>query len=167
MQKKSWVFCLLAFLLASCLAKPDFPDTPTISFKSLALLPILNPTLKGKGDSLSLVIAFQDGDGNLGNNDSTQNFFVRAFKKEQNNFVPVVYSQGQNFNNIFPVLDIVGGSPLEGDLRYGVQFPYLGFPSTPSLKVGDIVKFSIQIQDRAGNRSNTVETNEVILGKYD
>jgi hypothetical protein len=171
MKKKYFVFAttliFIGLAFTSCLVKPDFPNTPTISFKSLQVLAIRNPTLEKAGDSLAFTISFTDGDGNLGNNDTTVNFFVSTFKKQGESFVPVVYLGGQNFNGTFPVLDIVGGSPLEGDLRYGVQFPYLAFPPITPLRKGDIVRFGIQIMDRAGNKSNIVQTNEVVLGKYD
>jgi hypothetical protein len=171
MKKKYFVFAttliFIGLAFTSCLVEPNFSNTPTISFKSLKVLAIRNPTLKKDGDSLTFTISFTDGDGNLGNNDTTVNFFVSTFKKQGENFIPVVYRGGQNFNSKFPILDIVGGSPLEGDLRYGVQFPYLGLPPITPLEKGDIVRFSIQIMDRAGNKSNIVQTNEVVLGKYD
>jgi hypothetical protein len=173
MKKKYLVFAttliFIGLAFTSCLTKPDFPNTPTISFKSLKVLPIQNPTAQKAGDSLTFTISFTDGDGDLGqsNNDTTINFFVSTFKKQGENFIPVVYDGGQNFNSKFPILDIVGGSPLEGDLRYGVQFPYLAFAPITPLRRGDIVRFSIQIMDRAGNKSNVVQTNEVVLGKYE
>ena len=59
-------------------------------------------------------------------------------------------------------------SPIKGEIQYRGKFEYvLGKDVVkPSLKKGDIVKFQIQITDRAKNKSNIVESNEVVLGKY-
>jgi hypothetical protein len=166
MIKKYFAFVFIACLFASCLGKPDFSSVPAITFKKLTLL----PSQRGFGDSMVLTITFQDGDGNLGNStgDNVNNFFVRGFRKQRGVFNPMVLPDGQTFDGIFPVLDIVGGSPLEGELRYGVPFDYL-LDTDPfrRLRKGDTVRFTVQIQDRAGNKSNTVETNEVILGRYE
>lgn len=164
---KNFIFICVACLLSSCLGKPEFSNTPLITFKSVQ---ILAPQGQKYGDSLLLTVEFEDGDGDLGTFDTAftaKNFNILIFKKVQNSFSAVKFIDPTfPLNSTFPTLNSVSNSPIKGELRQSIQFAYLVGGTTPSLNKGDIVKFQIQIIDRAKNKSNIVESNEVVLGKY-
>jgi len=66
---------------------------------------------------------------------------------------------GETYNGRFPILNPNGQKrPLEGSLKYGLTGA--GFEVIFKL---DTLKLEITIQDRALNKSNTVETEEFIL----
>ncbi len=154
------------FLLSGCLSKPDFSFTPAIFFQSAKVVEPKSSVLRSAGDSLVLSITFKDGDGDLGSNDTTtKNFFIDIERKQRGQFTPVRFNTTQNMDARFDVLN-ENKSPIEGELVHGIPFPYVFAATTPLLRKGDTVRFKIAITDRAGRRSNTIETSEVILGKY-
>jgi len=66
---------------------------------------------------------------------------------------------GESYNGRFPILNESGQTkPVEGTLKYDMTG--LGFEV---IFKRDTLKLEIQIQDRALNRSNTVETPEFVL----
>lgn len=66
---------------------------------------------------------------------------------------------GETYNGRFPILNRSGQTrPLEGSLKYGITGA--GFEV---IFKRDTLKLEITIQDRALNKSNTVETSEFVL----
>ena len=99
-------------------------------------------------------------------NENHYNYFIRFFTKKNGKYTefdwrdPPYY---QTFDGRFPLLnkDISDNKlkerPLEGDLRYGMTSSGWLFLFRDSLKV------SVQIQDRALNKSNVVESPDFTL----
>jgi len=99
-------------------------------------------------------------------NENHYNYFVKFFPKKNGQYTefdwrdPPYY---QTFDGRFPLLnrDISDGQlkekPLEGTLRYGMTSSGWLFLFRDSLKV------SVQIQDRALNKSNVVESPDFTL----
>lgn len=164
---------LLALSLSACFRDPKFAVEPFISFNSISTRPM------NGFDSVYITINFRDGDGNLGlagsdqntpfqplNPDGTpnlffNNFFVGIQKKERGRFVNVTLPDGQSLSGRFPLLNLTGNTrPLEGRLTYSFQM-FVGVFGSP-IRVGDTVRFEIQIADRALNLSNVIETDEVV-----
>jgi hypothetical protein len=164
---KNFIFIFLASCMFACLGKPEFSTTPQITFKSIANLA---PKNTQAGDSLVFTIEFQDGDGDLGtysDKAEDKNFDITIFKKVQNDFVLVSFLDPTfTLGGTFPPLNSVSDSPIKGEIRYANQFIYAVGGTTPLLKKGDILKFKIQVMDRAKHKSNIVETNEIKLGTY-
>jgi len=159
--------------LASCgEIIPNFSDTPQIEFDNV----VVNPLMSASGrrlDTIAITIKFQDGDGDVGivaNPDtSTWNYFITPYKKFRGVWRKVRFpdpSSESAFTRPFvPVLKEDGRSgPIEGILTYKVditqriEFPIDEMDSLTFLNE-DTLKFEIFIRDRAGNRSNTVESN--------
>ncbi len=167
---KNFIFICIAYLLSSCLGKPEFSKTPLITFKSITLLEPPPRNGLSYGDSMIIAVEFEDGDGDLGTSaadTSIKAFKIVALRKIQNSFTVVRFidenfTLGGNFDRLSNVPD----SPIRGEIQYRGKFEYVLGGTTPLLKKGDIVKFQIQITDRAKNKSNIVESNEVVLGKY-
>ncbi len=99
-------------------------------------------------------------------NENHYNYFVRFFTKKNGNYTEFDWRAApyyQTFDGRFPLLnrDIVDNQlkdrPLEGSLRYGMT-------SSGWLFIfRDSVKISVQIQDRALNKSNIVESPDFTL----
>jgi hypothetical protein len=160
---KNSIPIFVAIFFSSCLGKPDFSKTPAITFKSITLSAPTTPY----GDDILVAIEFQDGDGDLGTSDTAiKSFNLGALKKQQGKFSPITFPSGFTFGGNFPPLSTVPNSPIKGELQNKVPFAYKLSSSFPRIKEGDTLKFTVQLTDRAGNKSNIVESNEVILGKY-
>lgn len=171
--------------ISSCINPPDFPDTPSIEFKSLQVQRLPSAPGLQPVDSITVAIEFKDGDGDLGlnseeysrppynrlNSDNTVNlnhwnYFFKIFVKENGRFVqrttlvngsPLDPTQyyGQ-FPHLEPNAD--KKAPLKGQLYFGQTFG-LGDLFLP----GEEVQFEIYIKDRALNTSNTVTTNSFVV----
>ncbi|WBO85529.1 hypothetical protein [Hymenobacter yonginensis] len=173
--------------VGSCISPPEFPETPSIEFKSLTVARQLpNPGDTTPADSVIITLGFKDGDGDLGltqeeyenppyqrlNADGTLNpnhwnYIIKLFvKNSAGQFVP--YTRTPNGLEIrpeayygqFPHLEPNADkkAPLEGDLRFGQRLS-LGSPFFP----GQEVRYEITIKDRALNTSNTVTTSSFVV----
>lgn len=175
------LFILMVVLLVanSCNRVPTFPDTPIIRFKSVTYEPRTN----SEGlDRLSVTVSFQDGNGDLGLNANEQdppfnyqnpdssinpnffNFFVTILVQQTDgSFQPYQFPEGFesiSLNSRFLRLkEDEKPAPLEGEINYAKD---LAFADLPDLR-NQTVKLSIFIQDRALNKSNTVESNTFVI----
>lgn len=141
------------FFLYACETIPEYPNQPAISYAS-AYFQELPQT-----DYIYLSFSFKDGDGDLGLNsgdlgtlDSLSRF----------NIFPVLYRKnGDQYEELkeisyagtFPRLreSLVAG-PIEGTLQYKLgSFNFFNEDSS-------IAKIRVYIRDRAGNKSNVIET---------
>jgi hypothetical protein len=117
-------------------------------------------------------IILRDGDGEAIDtilveiNPNHYNYFVRFFPKKNGQYTEFDWRDApyyQTFDGRFPLLnrDVDDGRlkerPLEGSLRYGMTSSGWLFLFRDSLKI------SVQIQDRALNKSNIVESPDFTL----
>ena len=170
---------------SGCLKAPDYPVTPTITFKSVKQT-FVPPAVQGAlaGDTLEFAIDFQDGDGDLGLDDAdtkvapynsptgghnnlatSNNYLIQAFKKVNNQFVAFYTPTGfpGEYDGRYPRLETntdTKPAPLKGTLRYKLRIPI----NRVSYSVGDVFRFEISILDRARHQSNTVTTTDITLG---
>ncbi|WBA42510.1 hypothetical protein [Hymenobacter canadensis] len=172
--------------VGSCISPPEFPDTPSIEFKSLTV--VRQPANPGDipADSVIITLGFEDGDGDLGltqdeyNNPPYQrfldggalnpdhwNYIIKLFvKNPTGQFVPYTRTpdgltiQPEAYYGQFPHLEpnAEKKAPLQGDLRFGQRLS-LGSPFFP----GQEVRYEITIKDRALNSSNTVTTSSFVV----
>ncbi len=187
MQKSIFLLLFTAVVFSSCIEEPEYTNEPRISVVRAVNQPA------NRGDSIAVVISFQDGDGDLGleasdlepdygqylidevgnlvvdsNGDTVQNpfhhnMFIDILKKEGSNFTEVEF--GFPFYSRFPPLNTLGNqTALEGEMSQSFLL-ILGFGSEPVLRQGDTVKLQVQIADRAKNLSNVAETEEFVLGQ--
>ena len=68
MHRYSFLILIIIFFVASCVKPPDYPIEPRIEFVSMNA----NTFDELDEDSLSVVIYFEDGDGDLGSDDSVK-----------------------------------------------------------------------------------------------
>lgn len=150
---------LAVVLFSGCLKTEKFPDVPAISFKSFEFF----------GDSASLTISFTDGDGDIGLNSSDNgapydtssiyyyNLFLRHSEKVNGVWNNVVF-RDSIFYRIPRITPTGQNKTLEGEIAVAID-PFPLFITGNS----DTVRYSIQLVDRALNRSNMVFTSEIIV----
>jgi hypothetical protein len=113
----------------------------------------------GQQDSVWLTIAFTDGDGDLGNNgndrDSVNVFVIDKRKNQQSETFRIPY-----------VPDEGAGNGISGDIKLLLFTTCCDVipPCEPSItKPIDTLVYQISIKDRAGHKSNVVETPNIYL----
>ncbi len=169
-MKKVSGFIILAAIgsLIGCYKEVSFDVKPAIEFKSLKKEIRIDQFAGSKKDSVILTVKFQDGDGDLGLNEKEKttaeltndfNYIIRIFRKKKGvftEFIPDV-----PYSGYFPRLKTDGKTgPIEGTIDYSIDFPH---PFTP---VKDSLKFQVTIKDRAGNISNTTESEVIVLNEF-
>jgi hypothetical protein len=149
------IIALSLFLMPGCQKDDNLPVIPEISFKSLLKYSSQNAGI----DSLVLTFAFEDGDGDIGSPDSdtiSRDIFVTLFEKQNGTFVPIVFSDTLLLTYRMPYLEPSGNnSSLVGDVVISYLGYLIGVPN-------DTVRYEIYIRDRAGHRSNTITTSEIV-----
>ena len=167
-KRKKWV--ILGFVsslvcLQSCYQEPEFSLVPEITYRSIEKEIRVDQFTGANKDSVIITLDFRDGDGDLGLNETEKaaaelrgdyNYVVRVFRKRRGVFQE--FSPGIPYSGYFPQLRTDGRlGPIEAVLSYSIDFPH---PFTPRR---DSLKFEIYIKDLAGNVSNTVETDVIVL----
>ncbi len=165
---------IVASVVVSCRKFEEFPDIPAITYTSFAVL--MNP-ITGITERGILKFSYTDGDGDLGldskdtlfpydkNGEYYYNLIIKYFEKQNGAFIEVPllawntdssYFDTLTFNSRFPVL-----TPLIGNLAIKGIFEDTLFIYNP-LSQFDTIKFKAYIIDRALNKSNEIETGEII-----
>jgi len=178
-QVPSFAWISLFLFLGACYEKPDFPLAPSISVdeNSLSKITEEDPNTLSMQDVITISINFRDGDGDLGLdeedivspslfqefnqdgtfNENSRNYKLKVFFKQGENFVPFPLPDPiLGFNGRFQRLNEVDkATPLEGVLNHEVIFRHnVIAPNT-------LLKFEVQIMDRALNLSNVTETDTI------
>ncbi len=130
---------------------------------------------------IDVVVSWKDGNGDLGvlprnQNAKDYNYFLTVQKKKAGAFVTLTPRLPNGFSGRFKNLNPENDSStrpfkLRGELRYRLNSPGIPVPASlgtvngvPELvRFGDILRFQVQIKDRAGNLSNVITTEEVAL----
>jgi hypothetical protein len=156
--------CLFAFGLSSCVQPPDYPNEPIIEYVGVNQ----NIISQGNGNSgletLAVTFSFTDGDGDIGaTNDSLD---VALYDSRQPDGAPVPFR--------LPIVPDQGtGNGISGEITVRIDnqpfnicctypdgsptcFPNANFPT-------DTFSYTIQIQDRAGNLSNRIQTEVITI----
>lgn len=154
--------------LGSCLSVPEFSHTPEIEFSGIAISPRLDANTGGYKDSITISIKFKDGDGDLGASaedialNPPHNFVLKQFRKVNGDFVPYVPADTSSVltGGYFHRLSGEKPGPIEGTIHHRVEILHCCYKYAK-----DTIRFEVFIRDRAGNISNTVTTDPVIVRK--
>jgi len=165
---------IVGSVVMSCRKFEEFPDIPEITYSNFLVL--TNPQT-GITERGVLAFSYTDGDGDLGldskdtlfpydkDGDYYYNLIIKYFEKQNGAFIEVPllswnydssYFDTLTFNSRFPVL-----TPFSGNLNIKGIFEDTLYIYNP-LSDFDTIKFKAYIIDRALNKSNEIETGEII-----
>jgi len=181
--KYSFGFLLSALLFSSCRKEPQYGDAPEIEFKRIEKYSYIDEGVRH--DSLVFVVAYKDGDGNLGlrpyeaNASTTDPDSQPPFEfgsPYHNNFILTFYEGIEQPDGSLEFEPYLGGfklterfqristdereEPLEGEIKYYYVF------TEDLIDDNTVFKFEAQIFDRetpVPNSSNLTTSEPVVL----
>jgi len=145
--KTKWVglFLLSLLVLTACSKEEELPFSRVPEIK---LLGVSHDTIVEYEDVLIISIQYKDGDGDLGFEDPDQySIFVRDARLE-------------NFDGFYlgPIAPPGVEVPIQGKLD--IEFPSLFLFGN---RDSESTRFFIKVVDRAGNESNLLETQTILI----
>ena len=164
---KRFITCMiLIFVLVTtgCRHEPKYSIVPHIEFVSLEKID--NGT--GHDSQADLTILFQDGDGDIGLDETDKNpvfavdspyyynFFINLYEKQHGEWVETELPTPLHAR--IPHLSNVASESIEGTLTITT---FINNPYSPY----DTVRFTCWIVDRALHHSDTITTPEIIVKK--
>ena len=156
---KYLIIILLGTTILACTIRPEFSEIPELTFTGLSQNTMDQSSVLG--DSLFLYFEFKDGDGDIGVADN-QNFFDLIITDNRTGNVydryktPFVPEQGAS-------------NGIEGSVELKLFTTCCIFEdaippcSAPPEFPIDSMTLDIQMMDRAGNQSNIITTDWIIL----
>ncbi len=164
------LICLAAVALCACKTNEfNFPDVPRIELRSVTVLQGPN----GKDSSVTLKIYYEDGDGDIGNDDADTlppyNFGGPYFNNvhlslevlENGSWKKLLYpSSTDTFSydrRIKSITPTGRKKAIKGEMEFYLR------TELPFSYVTDSVRYSLYINDRALHKSNSVSTGLVLL----
>jgi hypothetical protein len=156
---------MLSLGLSSCRKQVEYPLEPQIEFKSFDKI----DDGTGIDNKAFLAINFTDGDGDLGLKDEDTlypynpegdfyyNMLIEYYEKKADSFVLVTLPS--TFNARFPYVE---SNYINRGISGEIQIEL--FYNNP-LSTADSIKFSVQIIDRALNKSNVVFSPSIFVKK--
>ena len=139
---------------ATCISPPDYPIEPQILYKALSKTTMRQGQL-GTEDSLYMYLTFTDGDGDLGDKDSLNVFLTDKRNNQTADRFRIPY---------VPVEGAKNG--ISGELRILLFTTCCNVlpPCEPSkTKPIDTLIYDVYIKDRAGHKSNVIQTAPIFL----
>lgn len=165
---------IVGTVVLSCRKFEDFPEIPVITYENFIVLMNQETGITERG---VLVFSYTDGNGDLGldkgdtlppfdrNSKYYYNLIIKYFEKQNGVFVEVPllswnsdssYYDTLTFNSRFPIL-----TPESGNQAIKGVFEDTLFIYNP-LSDFDTIMFKAYIYDRALNKSNEIETQEIV-----
>ncbi len=153
------ILFLIILSFCGCITSPDYPIEPVIEYAGVSKTFMTQNNLNT--DSLYLYLTFTDGDGDLGHQpeDTTRNIFI-------------IDSRTGNIQDKFksPFIPEEGvGNGISGDIQLLLYTTCCLFPenippcSAPTKYPTDTIVYQIYLKDRAGNISNTIQTEPIVI----
>ena len=163
-MKKWWIFFFCTVLAAGCVHREHYSEVPHIEFVRLEKL----DDGTGRDNQANLVIAFQDGDGDIGlsSRDTTgpfapdsayyYNFFIDFIEKQHGEWV--VVDLPTPLHARVPYLSEDVPERIEGELTI---LTFINNYFSPY----DTIMLRCRLVDRDLHESNIIETPEIIVKK--
>lgn len=143
---------LIAFLFFTngCIKFKSFPPTPVITFKSMNVSEV-----KQGVTPIKILFNFTDGDGDIGltQQDTSKDVLILDVRRGAPSFPPIQYDYRMPY-----VTPEGNNKSISGEVEISIPNTFC----RPGLTV-DTLRYNIQIKDRAGNKSNTIETPSLIV----
>lgn len=158
-SKVQFLTLLLIGVLLSCTKPPEYPNEPVIEFVSLSKPSMVQGNVNN--DFVYVKISFTDGDGDIGDNtNNSATVYYRNTSVQNSQALP----SGVPF---VPEQGVGNGISGEMDIRIStsccVYASGLSDCSPSTVEPIDTVIYEITLSDRAGNISNAVLTDPIIL----
>ncbi len=159
-----FLFALLtgSSIFQYCIKPPDYPNEPVIAFKSQTKN-LLRQTGLGTPDSVLITFSFTDGDGDLGSeNNELPDIFITDSRDSVTKppySIPFIGSQGTG-NGISGEVSIALPTTCCIYFPPGSEFPLTCLDVPIAF---DTLFYTIYIKDRAGNKSNVIQTEVISL----
>ena len=166
---KKILFFLMPFIVFSCWNPKPFSNIPYIEFDNYEL--IKDPITR-YDDVVRLTFYFQDGDGDIGLDDTIDtlphflqggeyhyNFIVDYYEKQNGIFVKPEMAMPDWINKRIPRLSNKLPESIEGTVSLNLDFNK--FSTTDY----DTIYYQFYIFDRALNKSNVIRTPEIVVRK--
>lgn len=131
------VACLVLSIFAGCTNEPVFPVQPKIEF-----VDIQPKDVREYKDSIYVTFKFQDGDGNLGNDDGTVNLELIDSRTE------LTVAQATNTFSVLNLTPDAKNPSIQGEIT--VKIPFTVVIPLPN-NVEDTLRYQIKFWDREGN----------------
>lgn len=162
MKALKYTLFLSITMIIACTKPPDYSDTPEIAFISYS-----NSTMTQGSQNeefTTLTISFTDGDGDIGIDDEPTVFF-----KDLRDGTEIITAAAT------PIPEQGVGNGISGEMYIKVNTtccihpdPLLapdgcGAPFEATGITKDTLVYEVYIKDRAGNKSNVIETGPLIL----
>ena len=151
---------LFILLISACTNPPDYPTEPIIEFSHLSKNTMVQSF--NNSDTVYMTVSFTDGDGDLGTQDDSLDIFLTDTRLDAG---PLKYK--------LPFVPLQGtGNGISGDITVLLPATCCIFPnniappcdnSVSDLYPTDTMTYEVFIRDRAGNESNRIETDEIII----
>lgn len=160
--KNCLFICTLGFLV-SCSQPPDYPNEPVLQYIGVNKTSVLQGSRTTPNDTLAIRFSFTDGDGDLGNSENTNNILL--YDSRDSTLAPY---------KIPPVPEQGSGNGISGEITILVPnrigsgnicciFPDLRVCQTDPRYKQDTFSYSIQMIDRAGHKSNIINTEQITI----
>lgn len=148
---------------AACSQPPDYPDEPQLEYVGVNKNSVVQGSRFAPNDTLAILFKFTDGDGDLGNSDNTNNIVLLDSRDTTQTpyKIPPVPEQGSG-NGISGEITILVPNRI-GSGNICCIFPDLRVCQTDPTYKQDTFSFSIQMTDRAGNKSNIIRTETITI----
>lgn len=159
---------ILLIFISSCDQNNNLSKVPAIKFEEYKLY----KNAQNKDTALSLIISFEDGDGDLG---LEQSDTLPPFNPGSRYYACMFIYYYEFFDSQFKeVRPEIAGIPVGDTIRFKYRFRNLT-PNTPNKAIkgeiewhtnqiepikNNLIKFKVYIYDRALNKSNEVESPE-------
>ena len=145
--------CGVLFIFGGCGSKePVFPIEPRIEFLSI------NKTEVKEFEDVEIVIRYQDGDGDLGNETSDSTNYD-LFLLDQRPGLPLPFYDGIIRYNLPNLTTETRKPSIQGTIKINVQ----GLIRLNQFLPKESCSFGIYIKDRAGHISDTVYTPKFFI----
>ena len=145
-------------MIIACTKPPDYSDTPEIGFISFSKTTMQQGS--GFEDETTLTISFTDGDGDIGIGDGIPSIYFKDLR-DSSEFItfvaPEIPEQGVG-NGISGEMYIKVNTTccIHPDQDDGCLSDFSDYPT-------DNLVYEVYIIDRAGNKSNVIQTDPITL----
>lgn len=156
---KLLIFSALISFINACTTAPDFSVVPNISYISISRNAVIQTQVNLKMDSLQIKIKFEDGDGDLYDGDKHHLFVID--KRQDTLFTSFSIPQYPNLGR---------NKGISGEITFQlydfccIPPPTVAPTCSPDPKFPkDEVIYQIYIIDKAGHKSNIIETPPITI----